>query len=101
MDERCNVSDNLVEKIEVVKCVECPISKLESETLKVQLTHVTSLSNACSSSSVKDERFLIKILMSLEEIKEVFHLNLFDIIVEIRVTLGFFVMLGNFKFPME
>lgn len=34
MDERCNVSNTLVEKIKVVEYVECQILKLEIETLK-------------------------------------------------------------------
>lgn len=50
MDECYNVSDTLVEKMEVVECVECLILKLEIESLKGQLTHATSLSCTCSSS---------------------------------------------------
>lgn len=49
---------------------------------------------------VKDESFLRKILMSLEEIEGAFHLKLFSIIMEIRVTIGLFVVLGTFKFSM-
>ncbi|XP_050909787.1 uncharacterized protein LOC127123628 [Lathyrus oleraceus] len=49
MDEHCNVSNTLVEKMEVVECVKCPILKLEIEILKGQLTHATSLSCTFSS----------------------------------------------------
>ena len=49
---------------------------------------------------VKEGRFLRKTLMELKEIEEAFHLKLFSIIVEIRVTLGLFAMLETFKFPM-
>lgn len=50
MDECCNVSNTLVEKIEVAECVECPILKLKIETIKVKLKHVASLFSTCSSS---------------------------------------------------
>lgn len=54
VDECYNVSDTLVEKMEIVECVECPILKIEIETLKGQLTHDTSLS--CTYSSYSSER---------------------------------------------
>lgn len=47
VDECYHVLDTLVEKMEIMECVKCPILKLEIETLKVQLTHVTSLSCTC------------------------------------------------------
>lgn len=53
MKECCIVSDTLAEKTEVVECVECPILKLEIETLKGQLTNDAILSNTCFSSSSK------------------------------------------------
>lgn len=34
MDKLCNVSDTFVEKMSVLECVECPILKLEIETLE-------------------------------------------------------------------
>lgn len=49
---------------------------------------------------VKEGMFLRKTVMPLKEIEETFHLKLFSIIVKIRVTLGLFVMLGAFGFPM-
>lgn len=49
---------------------------------------------------VKERMFLIKTLMSLGEIEEEFHLKLFAFIMQIRITLGLFIMLGRFKFPM-
>lgn len=50
IDEHYDVLDTLVEKMEIVECVKCPILKLEIETLKGQLTHATSLTCTCSSS---------------------------------------------------
>lgn len=75
--------------------------KTEIETLKGYLTHVVSLFNTCSSSSSERGKVLKKTFMSQGEIEWVFHPKLFAIIVEIRATLGIFVMLGTFKFPME
>lgn len=60
MNECCNVLNTLVEKMEIMECVECPILKLEIETLKGQLTHATSLSCTCSSSSSETWKILKK-----------------------------------------
>lgn len=84
----------------LVECVNCPVLKTEIGTLKVHLSHPTTLSNTCSSSSSERGRVFRKTLMSLGEIERVFHIKLFVIIVEIRVTLDMFVMLGKFKVPM-
>lgn len=50
---------------------------------------------------VKEGRFLRKTLVSLEEIEKTFHIKPFVIILLIRFTLGLFVMLETFKFPMQ
>lgn len=51
-DECSNVLDILVGRIEKIECVTCPSLKLEIETLKEQLTHVTSLSCTCSRGTI-------------------------------------------------
>lgn len=82
-----------------MECVNCPILKTKIETLKGHLNMLSHYLILVLVLQVKEGLLLRKTLMSLGEIKGVFHLKLFSIIMEIRVTLGLFVLLGTFKFP--
>lgn len=70
VDERFNVYDTLIEKVEKVVCATYMTLKLELENLKKQLIHALSLSYTNYTSSSDKGIFLRKTLTLLEEIKK-------------------------------
>lgn len=101
IDERYNVSDTLLEKMEIVECVECPTLKLEIGNLKRQLTHATSLSCTCSSSlSKRGKVFKKNPHVTKRNRRSISSKYIFHYCCD-KGQISLFFILGTFKFPME